>query len=122
MEPHRVIWPRYEAFGPYLNRLELKNEDPYPVVRMVKKYILKSIMVFSGKAYCKFLTFIGSTVSCSRNSCQNGGICFDDPNGFAFCNCSTNFTGNFCEIEIPSGNNVLQQISSVLRHCPSFTY
>ena len=33
----RAIWTRYEAIGPHLNRRELKNEDLYSMVRMIKK-------------------------------------------------------------------------------------
>ena len=35
----RAIWTRYEVIGPHLNRRELKNEDLYSMVRMVKKKI-----------------------------------------------------------------------------------
>ena len=82
------------------------------MVRMVKR---ESIMVFLGKAYCKFLTFIGSSVNCPVH-CNNGGHCSIDSNSNAFCKCPINFTGDFCEEVISSGNNVLPQISSVLQH------
>lgn len=37
--------------------------------------------------------------NCPGHLCQNGGTCIDGVNSYR-CRCTSNFNGNFCEIDV----------------------
>ena len=73
--------------------------------------ILREVKIYrSGileKAYWDFLTILG-TISgnpCRNNSCVNGGVCSVNSNGALKCKCLKGYTGDFCKIREPIGND-----------------
>ena len=44
--------------------------------------------------------YVPQPVNCSSTNemCENGGLCVDQPSGEMVCNCTSGFTGDFCQI------------------------
>ncbi len=61
---------------------------------MIKKYIF--IYFISIGNQCEYIS-----ATCDTKPCQNNGICVTNGLGF-FCNCSSAFTGDYCETAKPN--------------------
>ena len=61
---------------------------------------------------------------CENVTCQNGGTCVDQVNGFA-CNCTPGYTGELCEMDIDdcvgvtcqNGGTCVDQLNGFICNC-----
>lgn len=68
------------------------------------------------------LLFLSSVVrcetdidECESNPCQNNGTCWDQVDGF-ICNCTANYTGDYCEYSVSISSQVFNKVHCTLVH------
>nr|ASU52591.1 notch N4 [Nilaparvata lugens] len=60
-------------------------------------YFLFPVLILLGFCLLDLPTAVTGVVSCSPNPCKNGGACLTSPKGKSFCNCTSQYVGEYCQ-------------------------